>query len=90
MCSHRRTALGLSRSSQWHSQIFFTDRIFNGSNCLESPIDVEEVKAEISLHRPRQIYSTDHALTREVAHLPLEQSCDGTYCQEISVVTTRF
>lgn len=45
---------------------------------------------EISLYRLRQIYSTDHTLTEKVAPLPLEQSRGGTYCQEISVVTTRF
>jgi hypothetical protein len=48
------------------------------------------LRPEISLHRPRQIYSTDHTLTGEVARLPLEQSCGGTYRQEISVVTNRF
>jgi len=29
-------------------------------------------------------------LTGEVARLPFEQSCGGTYRQEISVVTNRF
>jgi hypothetical protein len=90
MCSHGRTALGLSRSSQLHGQVYFTDRNLAGRNCLESPIDIEDVKAETALHCPRQIYSTDHTLTGKMAHLPFEQSCGGTYCQETSVVTTRF